>query len=234
MWHSCRYYDMNVALMSLPETGAGDWRGHRGRCGSRDPGMTATATIEDHQVLHHRGHTALVAGPGRRAGHDHQVSRRQVSLEAEPQPSAGKHLDMWPYLVADSIRWRGHDQMQGFQFARGDVSGVGWEGRREACESRPHYGRLVARVPDEQPQVQPLTRLIRGIRVLGVRGRRSGRQEGVGRPDVVRERVLDEPLEQRHDLQRGRPDVVELGPLGRAVGAAVIVAGAALADLGER
>ena len=43
-----RYHDMNVALMSLPETGAGDWRGHRGRCGSRDPGMTVTATIEDH------------------------------------------------------------------------------------------------------------------------------------------------------------------------------------------
>jgi len=32
--------------MSLRETGAGDWRGHRGRCGSRDPGMTVTATMK--------------------------------------------------------------------------------------------------------------------------------------------------------------------------------------------
>src|SRR5690348_5729158 len=70
MWHPCRPDDMDVALMSLPEAGAGDWRGHRGRCGSRDPGMTATAAIEIiRRVGGRRGGDVTRSLPGlRRAG----------------------------------------------------------------------------------------------------------------------------------------------------------------------
>src|SRR5690242_20210002 len=89
MWHPCRPDDMDVALMSLPEAGAGDWRGHRGRCGSRDPGMTATAAIE---IIRRVG--------GRRGG---DVTRSLPGLRRFGGTGGQLRWELW--LRRPSSRW---------------------------------------------------------------------------------------------------------------------------------
>ena len=71
--------------MSYRGPGTAGWRGHRGRCGSRDPGMTATATIE---IIRYR--LAYPVGP--RLPRPHPISPRQpLSCPSPHRPRPHPH-----------------------------------------------------------------------------------------------------------------------------------------------